>query len=85
MIEDFCIDSETIIIISDASIKNNIVTSISHVRSSQNILAKTIYYAINVTFTKAELFTIRYEINQAVHIQNVYCIFVITDTIHLAR
>ena len=85
MIENFCIDPETIIIISDASIKNNVVTSISHVCSSRNILAKTIYHAINVTFTKAELFTIRCEINQAVHIQNVYCIFVITDTIHLAR
>jgi len=34
MIEDFCIDPETIIIISDTNIKNNVITSISHICSS---------------------------------------------------
>jgi len=84
-IEDFCIDPETIIIIFDASIKNNVITSISHVCSHQNILAKTIHYAINITSTEVELFTIRCGINQAIHIQNVHHIFVITDAIHSAR
>jgi len=52
----------TILIISNTSIKKNIVTSISHICSGQNILTKTIYYTINVTFIEAELFLIRYEI-----------------------
>ena len=61
-------DPKTIIIISDASIKNNVATSILYICSSRNILAKTIYYAVNITSTKAELFTIRYKINQAIHV-----------------
>ena len=54
-----CIDLNTIIVISDTRIKNNITTLTSHVCSGQNILTKTIYHAVNVTSTEAELFTIR--------------------------
>jgi len=50
-----------------------------------NILAKTIHYAINATLTKAELFTIRYGINQAVQVTKVMYIIIITDAIYLAR
>jgi len=57
--EDSCIDLNTIIVISDTRIKNNITTLTSHVCSGQNILTKTIYHAVNVTSTEAELFTIR--------------------------
>jgi len=57
------VEAKTIIVISDASIKNNFSTSISYVCSSQNILAKTIHHAVNVTSTEAELFAIRYGIN----------------------
>jgi len=47
--EDSLTDSKTVIIISDTSIKNNVAMSISHICSDYNILAKTIYYAVNVT------------------------------------
>ena len=48
----------TIIVIFDISIKNNIATSISHVCNSWNIIAKIIHHAMNITSTKAELFII---------------------------
>jgi len=73
----FCIEAKTVIVISDASIKNNVSTSISYVCSGQNILAKTIYHTINVTSTEAELFAIRCVINQTIHLQNFDCIIVI--------
>ena len=64
--KDSLLDLKTVIVISDASIKNNVATSILHICSGHNILAKTIHYAINITSTKTELFTIRYGINQVV-------------------
>jgi len=83
--EDILSDSNTIIVISDTSIKNNVTTSILHVCSGHNTIAKTIHHTVNITSTEAELFTIRYGINQAVQVSNISCIIVITDTIHLAR
>jgi len=64
--DDFLLNPNTILVISDASNKNNVVTLISHICSSQNILAKTIHCAINVTSTEVEMFSIRCEINQAI-------------------
>jgi len=45
-----------------------------------NILAKTIHHAINVTSTKAQLFTIRYGINQAVQVTEAMCIIIVTNS-----
>ena len=56
----------TVLVISDASVKNNVATLISHIHQGSNIIAKTIHYAINVTFPEMELFSVRYGINQAV-------------------
>jgi len=49
--EDSLLDLKTIIVISDASIKNSITTSISHVHYGSIIQAKPIHYTINVTIT----------------------------------
>ena len=54
---------ETIFIMSDTSIKNNIATSISHTQIEYNIIRKTVHYAMNVSFTEAKLFTIRCDIS----------------------
>jgi len=83
--KNFLSDPKTVIIISDANIKKNIATLVSHVCSGCNILAKTIYHAINVTSIEAELFAIRYSINQAVQVENATNIIIITDTIHTIR
>jgi len=60
--EDSLLHPETSIVISNASIKNNFATLILHVHSSYNILAKTIHYTVNITFTEMELFAIKYGI-----------------------
>jgi len=59
--------------------------SIAHVYSSQNIVAKTIYHAVNVTSTEVELFAIRYGINQAIQVTDVLYIIVVADAIYLMR
>jgi len=82
---DSLLDPKTIIIISDVSIKNNIAISISYICSGYNILAKTIYYAVNVISTETELFAIRCRINQAVQEIDMNHIIVIIDAIYLAR
>jgi len=47
--------ANSVIIISDASIKDNIATSIAHVYSCSNPIKKTLYYTINIIMTEAEL------------------------------
>jgi len=59
-------DSHSTIIVSDISIKNNVVTSIAHIHSYNLPVIKMIHYATNIISTEAELFAIRCGINQAV-------------------
>jgi len=73
------------LVITNASIKNNIATSISHIHSANQPLIKTVHHASFVTSTEAELFAIRYSINQACAIDNVSKIIIVTDSIHAAR
>ena len=74
--KDFSWDTKTVVVISDASIKNNATTPIAHIHSGPNIIAKTIHHTVNITSTKAELFAIRCGINQVVQV---------TDAIHSVR
>jgi len=66
ILEESAINLNNIIVVTNASVKNNITASISYIISSQNTLKKIIHHAINVTFTEVESFSIRYSINQAV-------------------
>ena len=75
----------TVIVISDASIKNDIATSISHIHIRGQPLVKTVHHAAFVTSTKAELFAIRCRINQACNKESISKIIVITDSIHAAK
>ena len=83
-LNDFILQSlaemNTVIVVSDVSIKNQVATSITYTHTHNNPIIKTIYYAINVTFTEVKLFTITYGINQAIQIANINCIVVITDS-----
>jgi len=72
------------IIVMDASIKNNIATSILHVHLADHPLTKTVHHAVFITSTEAELFTIRCGINQACNKENVFKI-IVTDSIHTAK
>jgi len=73
------------IVASDASIKNDITTSISHTHISNQPLIKTIHHATFVTSTEAKMFAIRCGINQVTAKPNVSKIIVITDSIHAAK
>ena len=67
------------IVISDASIRNNVVTLILYIHSYNRLVSKMIHHVANITTTEAKLFTIRCEINQAISILNIKHIVIITD------
>ena len=75
----------TAIIASDASIKNNVTISISHMHMYNRPIIKMIHYVVYVTSTEAELFVIRCGINQASNFDNMSKIIVVTDSIHKTR
>ena len=70
-----------VLIILDTSVKNNIITLISYICREQEIIAKTVYYAINVMSTETKLFAVKYSINHMTQIQDITHIIVITDAI----
>jgi len=59
-------NTNSVIIVFDVSIRNNIVIFITHIHSYSKPIKKAIYYVVNITTTKVELFTIRCGINQVV-------------------
>jgi len=73
------------IIISDASIKNHVTISVSHIHSFDRPVIKICHHTVNISTTEAELFTIRYSINQEVGILHIKCIVVITDSLHATK
>ena len=83
--DNLLINQNTILIIINASVKNNIVTSVSHIYRRQKVIYKSIHHAINITVIKAELFAIKYRINYVVQLQDVACIIIVTDIILAAK
>ena len=73
------------LIVTDTSIKDNITTLIAHVHQADSPLIKTVHHTVFVTSSKAELFAMRCDINQACNKDNISKIVVITDSIHLAK
>ena len=64
-------DSKSVVVVSDASIKNQVTILIAYVHTHDSSVIKTIYHAINITLTEAKLFTIRCSINQATQISKI--------------
>ena len=79
------LDSHSVVVVSDASIKNQVITSISHIHSYNKPVIKTKHYTIRVTSTEAELFAIRCGIIQVTHLPHVNKIVIITDSMHAAK
>ena len=73
------------LIVTDASIKDNIATSVVHVHQANSPLIKTVHHAVFVTSSEAELFTMRCGINQACNKDNISKIVIITDSIHSVK
>jgi len=67
------------------SIKNHVATSISYIHSYNKPVVKTMYRAINITTTEAELFTIHCGINKAVTNSDVNHIVIITNSLYTAK
>ena len=78
-------DLLTVVVVSDTSIKNHVTTSIAHVHVYGSLVIKTIHHTVNIMSTKAKLFVIRCDINQASHLLNTKRIVVISDSIHMAK
>ena len=76
------LESSHTLMITDASIKNNVATSIAHIHIHNKDIIKTIYHTVNVLFSEAKLFVIKCSINQATNILGISKIVVITDLLH---
>ena len=85
MILEYSSSSSVTIIVSYASIKNNVATSIAYIHVFNKLLMKMIHHAAYVTSTEVELFAIRCGINQSLSINNISKIIVITDSIHMVK
>ena len=72
----------TVIVVSDASIKNYVAMFITHIHSFNNPLKKTLHHTINIISTEVELFAIRCGIYQAIQIPG---IIIIIKTLHAAQ
>jgi len=81
----FSMSPHMAIVVSDASIKNDIATLVSHICIRDNPLIKTVHHVAYVTSTKAELFTIRCRLSQACNKENISQIIVVTNSIHMAK
>jgi len=73
------------LMVTDASVKNNVAFSIAHIHIHNKPIIKMLHHAVNITSTEAEFFAIRCGINQAMHLQYVSKIIVVTNSIHTAR
>ena len=78
-------DPKTAVVVSDISIKNQVTTSITYIYIHDSPVIKTIHHIINITFTEAKLFAIRYSINQATWLSNINQIIIIMDLIHATK
>ena len=78
-------NTNTVLIIVDAGVKNNVATTIAHIYRDQTCIKKLYYQAMNILPTEVELFAIRCSINQAVNIPDINYIVIITDAIHAAE
>jgi len=75
-------DPSCALVVTDASIKINVTTSITYIHVCNKPIIKTLHHTVNVTTTEAELFTIRCGINQATSISGISKIVVITDLLY---
>ena len=72
-------------VITDASVKNNIATSISHIHIRDKPTTETLHHTVNIMSTEAELFAIRCGINQAINSTGISKIIIIMNSIHTAK
>jgi len=69
----------------DASVKNNVISSIAHIYVHNKPVVKTLHYTVNITSMEAEFFALHCGINQATRSHEISKIIIITDSIHAAK
>ena len=74
-----------ILVVTDASVKNNITSSIMHIYICNKPIVKMLHHAINITSSEAKFFTIRCGINQAIYLHGISKIIVVTDSIYVVK
>ena len=75
----------TALVVMDASVKNNVASSIVHIYVHNKPIVKMLHHAINVTSTEVEFFAIRCSISQVLYLQNISKIIVVTNSIHMVK
>ena len=73
------------LVVMDASIKNNVASSIAHIHIHNKLIIKILHHTINIISSKAEFFAIRCGINQATYLYGISKIIVIMDSIHVVK
>jgi len=73
------------LVITDASVRNNVASSITHIHVHNKPVVKTLHYTVNVTSIKVEFFVLYYGINQASCSHDISKIIVISDSIHATK
>ena len=74
-----------VLIVTNASVKFNVATSIAHIHIYNKPVVKILHHTVNITSTEAKLFAIRCGINQATTSQGIVKIIVVTNLIHSAK
>jgi len=73
------------LVITDASVRNNVTSSIAHIHVHNKPVVKTLHHTVNITSMEVEFFALRCDINQVSHSYDISKIIVITDFIHTAK
>lgn len=79
--KDLLNNQDTILIIADTSIKNNVAILVSHIQKGHNIVKKCVYHVMNVNYTEAKLFAIRCRIDLVRKLYKALKVVIITNTI----
>ena len=73
------------LMIIDASVKNNVISSIVYIHIHNKPVVNTLHYTVNVTSMEVEFFVLYCGINQATHSYEISKIIIITDSIHTTK
>ena len=77
--------SSTALVITDASVKNNVVSSIAHIHVCNMPMVKVLHNAVNITSLEAEFFALKCGINHTTLSHEISKIIIVTDSIHVTR
>jgi len=73
------------LIIMNASVKNSVAMSISHIHVYNKPVVKILHHTVNIISTEAEFFALHCGINQATSSHKISKIIVITDSFHATK